>query len=126
MKIQKAEQVGVRMVLLVPLAVNSPQCHKLIRASIIQGQEQYLRISSTESMLKDAEGLAPREFALFLREFRPITGTTSDGVRSEVRESAVGCVGAYNRRQRPRCIGQEDEVDQLRLRDQLLRQEGTQ
>ena len=37
----------------------------------------------------------------------------------------VGCVGAYNRRQRPRCIGPEDEVDRLRLRDQLLLQEGT-
>ena len=119
MTIRKAQQDGVRMVLLVPLAVTSPQWHKLIRASIIQGQEPYIRIRSPESMLKDAAGFAPRELALFLCEFGPITGTTSDG------GTRVGCVGAYNRRQRPRCVGPEDEVDRLRLRDQLLRQEGT-
>ena len=66
---RKARQDGARMVLSVPLAVTSPHWRKLIRASIIQGQEPCIRTRSPE--LKDAAGFAPREPALLLREYGP-------------------------------------------------------
>ena len=115
---RKAVQDGARIVLLVPLALTSPQWHKLVESSVVKNQDRYIRIRDPELMLENAAGYVPRELALFLCDLH-VKGNGTD-----VNETYPACADAYVRRQRPPCGGWEDERDRLRLRDQLLRQEG--
>ncbi len=61
-------------------------------------------------------GHLPREFALFLCNFR------DDGDGRDADGTHRMCAGAYARRQRSPCGGCEAEQDRPRLRDELLRQ----
>ena len=85
---------------------------------MVKNQDRYIRIRDPELMLENAAGYVPRELALFLCDVH-VKGNGPD-----VNETYPACADAYVRRQRPPCGGWEDERDRLRLRDQLLRQEG--
>ena len=112
--VNKAMQDGARMVLVVPLAVTAPHWQKLLRASVVNNAERYLRVRDVRASVRHVSADDPSELAVFVCDFRVRAPDTD-------RTLGAGCVGAFARRVRLPCGGAEDEVDRRRLRDELLR-----
>ena len=112
--VSKAMQDGARIVLVVPLAVTSPQWHKLMDASVLDCQEGFLRVRNVckEVRLLGSEG--PRELAVFVCDFGGPSRRTD-------LERGRGCPGAVGRRARALCGSTRDAADRARLHEELRR-----
>jgi hypothetical protein len=112
--VNKAMQDGAKMILVVPLAVTSPQWQKLLRASVVNNADRYLRVRDVQASVRHGSADDPSELAVFLCDFGRNGGFAD-------RMFVAGCPGAVERRARVPCGGVEDEADRRRLRDALLR-----
>lgn len=114
--VNKAMQDGAKMILVVPLAVTSPHWQKLLRASVLDNSERYLRVRDVSVNISHGSADDPSELAVFVCDFG------ASGVERADYGVVSGCPGAVARRIRRPCGGGEDEADRRRLRDVLLRQ----
>lgn len=112
--INKASHDGARMVLVVPLAVTAPHWQRLLRASVVDTRERFLRVRNARAQLVHATADDPQELAVFFCDF-------GDKRRESDLGASGGCVGAVARRVRRPCGSKEDEGDRRRLRAELLR-----
>jgi hypothetical protein len=67
--VNKAMQDGAKMILVVPLAVTSPRWQKLLRASVVNNADRYLRVRNVRASVRHGSADDPSELAVFLCDF---------------------------------------------------------
>jgi len=116
--VNKAMQDGARnwprIVLVVPLAITAPHWQKLLKFSVVDNAERYLRVRHARSSVRHGSGHEPNELAVFMCDFGSAAGAADWS-------PCAGCVGMVARRVRRPCGGGRDEEDRRRLREELLR-----
>jgi hypothetical protein len=112
--LRKAVADGVRALILVPLAITAPYWPKLMRASVCNTSDGYIRIRNPGNHLTHAGDFRPRELALFACDFgnRPGLPEADDD---------YGCAGPYLPRPRNTLGSPRDVADRERIRKELLR-----
>jgi hypothetical protein len=112
--VNKAMQDGARMALVVPLAVTAPHWQKLLRFSVVDNADRYLRVRNARASVRHGSPHDPNELAVFVCDFRSAADASD-------LSSVAGCPGAVARRVRGQCGGGRDEEDRRRLQEELLR-----
>ena len=107
--VRKAMADGVQAVIVVALAVTEPYWHKLVRSSVVQNDDGYIRIRRPRNYLTHAGCYDPRELALFACDFR------RNQRRPDITD-VPACAGHYEAR--PHELRQEtgDEIERAHLR----------
>jgi hypothetical protein len=115
--VDKACADAALCILVVPLAVLAPHWNKLLAASLLSGANGfpagYARVRRPSSLLRDADGFAPAELAIFACDFGRVA--PRDGL-----PPLSACPGALANRPRPVCGSERDRTERVRLRDALL------
>ena len=74
--VNKAIHDGVRIVLVVPLAVTAPQWHKLVLNSLVGNSDKYIRVRNASRRFRHWSAEDPREMAVFVCDFGRDSGRT--------------------------------------------------
>ena len=115
--LKKAISDGALAVIVLPLAVTNPFWHKLVRTSLVQNQDGYVRVKGAKAQLLQSVGHESRELAVFACDFGLSTV-------KQTQTAVPPCAGFYKRRPKAYAGPGPEDSTLRRLRSELQRLPG--
>ncbi len=109
--VAKARADGAQAIVVTPLSVSAPYWSKLLRASVVPGEEGFLRLTLQQSAPADSD--SADDLAIFAVDFASFTSRRSTLV------PAPSCGADSHFRGRPLLGSPKDQADRARIHQQL-------